>query len=92
MKILKGCVVLFFAWMACLLTLLGPMIVMHASNSLNEIRDITKLDKYQGYVLTKQSTDLFGNWITVQKGTSEINLKCDDMIFNQLSVLDSLGN
>lgn len=91
MRILKGGIVILFAWLVCLMMLFGPVIMINVSNSLSGITDITELDKYQGYVVTKQSTDLFGNWITAKKGTSEIHFKCDDTIFERLSIEDSLG-
>ena len=91
MKVLKGCVVLLFAWMACLLMLFGPVIVITVSNSLKKITEIEELDQYKGYVVIKRSTNLRGNWITANNGTSEIHLKCDETIFNQLSIEDSLG-
>jgi hypothetical protein len=91
MRALKGCVVILFAWMVCLMMLFGPVTVMHVSNSLNDITEIAELDQYKGYVVTKRSTDLFGNWVTAKKGTSEIHLKCDDTVFEQLSIEDSLG-
>lgn len=91
MKVLKGCVVILFAWMVCLMMLFGPVIVMHVSNSLKDITEVAELDQYKGYVVTKRSTDLFGNWVTAKKGTSEIHFKCDDKIFKLLSIEDSLG-
>lgn len=91
MKNIKECVVILFAWMTCLMMLIGPMIVIYVTNSLSDITDITALNKYNGYVVTKQSTDLFGNWITAKKETSEIHFKCNDTIFKQLSIEDSLG-
>lgn len=91
MRILKGGAVILFAWMVCLMMLFGPVIMIKVSNSLKGITESTELEKYEGYVVTRRSTDLFGNWVTAKKGTSEVHFKCDDAIFEQLSIEDSLG-
>ena len=91
MRALKGGVVILLVWLTCLLMLFGPVLVMKVSNSLSGINEIAELNEYKGYIVTRRSTDLFGNWITAKKGTSEIHFKCDDTIYEQLSVKDSLG-
>lgn len=91
MKVIKGFFVLLLVWAFCLYLLFGTVIISHIGNASSEITDCKELKKYNGYVVKKLKTDLFGNWVIARKGRDEVVFRCDDALFSSLSISDSLG-
>ena len=91
MKVIKGFFVVLLVWAFCLYLLFGSVITHHIVEGSREITDPKELTKYNGYVVKKLKTDLFGNWVIARKGREEVVFKCDDALFSSLSISDSLG-
>lgn len=92
MKVIKGFFVLLFVWVVCLYMLFGSVIIHHIGVASKEIANPNELQKYDGYIVKKLKTDLFGNWVIAKKGGKEVVFRCDDGIFKKLSVSESIGN
>ena len=74
-----------------MLLLFGTTIVNYLGSSSKKITEQKELTKYEGYVVKKLKTDVFGNWIIAKKGREAVVLRCDDAIFSSLSVSDPLA-
>ncbi len=91
MKIIKGFFVLLIVWAICLFLLFGPATIHHIGVASREITDLKELNKFEGYVVKKLQTDIFGNWVIARKGRETAVFRCDDLIFKSLSISDPLG-
>ena len=92
MKVIKGFFRLLLAWAVCLFLLFGSSFINYIGVASKEITEPKELNKYNGYVVKKLKTDVFGNWVIAKKGTEEVVFRCDEVIFKKLSVSDSIGN
>ncbi len=91
MKLIKGFAVLLFAWIICLYLLFGPVIIHQIGIASREITDPKELKKYNGYVVKRLKTDIFGNWVIARKGQEQVVFRCDVEIFKNLTISKSLG-
>ena len=92
MKVIKGFFRLLLAWAVCLFLLFGSSFINYIGVASKEITEPKELNKYNGYVVKKLKTDVFGNWVIAKKGREEVVFRCDEVIFKKLSVSDSIGN
>ena len=92
MKVIKGFFRLLLAWAVCLFLLFGSSFINYIGVASKEITEPKELNKYNGYVVKKLKTDVFGNWVIAKKGTEEVVFRCDEVIFKKLKVSDSIGN
>lgn len=91
MKIIKGFFNLLLAWAILLFLLFGSSIINYVGVASKEITNPNDLAKYNGYVVKKLKTDVFGNWVIAGKGMEEVVFRCDEAIFSGLTISDSLG-
>jgi hypothetical protein len=91
MKIIKGFFNLLLAWIVCLFLLFGSSFINYLGVASDEITEPKELAKYNGYVVKTLKTDLFGNWVIAKKGREEVVFRCDESIFSNLTISDSLG-
>ena len=91
MKVIKGSFRLLLAWAICLFLLFGSSFMNYIGVASKEITEPKDLNIYNGYVVKKLKTELFGNWVIARKGREEVVFRCDDALFSSLSISDSLG-
>ena len=92
MKVIKGFFRLLLAWAVCLFLLFGSSFINYIGVASKEITEPKELNKYNGYVVKKLKTDVFGNWVIAKKGTEEVVFRCDEVIIKKLSLSDSIVN